>query len=90
MYDAQSRAFRENPRPTPDEELRLHAEAVHRSGSHRGVMLPEDWEALHWDSERSTPKTIDEARTALNARIFDPLAPDGREVLGAYDELGDR
>lgn len=38
-----------------------------------------------WDDERTGPKTIDEARAQLAARVADPTAPDNDAT--AYDEL---
>jgi hypothetical protein len=88
--DAQSRAFRENPVPVTDEQLALLAEQVHPAAtSLSGILLREDHEALHWDMGRATPKTVDEAKAALAARIADPTAPDDSTVAGAYDDLED-
>lgn len=87
--DAQSRAFRENPIPVLDHEIPELAERIHDGGAHPGALLsPDDWEAVSWDSGREGPKTLDEARAALAARIADPTAPDGAEALGAYNDLG--
>jgi hypothetical protein len=89
--DAQSRAFRE-ARPedrVADDDLAGHAETVHGPGDHATIRLPEQWEDEQWDAERVGPKSVDEARAQLLARINDPTAPDGAEVAGAYDELAD-
>lgn len=55
----------------------------------RPVRLPEDHEADEWDRDKDGPKTPDEARAALAARIANPRAPDDMSVAGAYDDLGD-
>lgn len=86
--DRQSLAFRDNPHPTADEDLDMLAERVHRPLTSIGrLLLPDDWEAVHWDSGRIEPKTLEEAQHALAERIADPHAPDGPEVVGAYDGL---
>lgn len=97
--DRQSRAFRD-ARPEDrvlDDDLLAFAEAVHHppaDGLPLGdliaeIKLPQAWEAENWDAGREGPKSVAEAREALAARIADPLAPDGDEVAGAYDDLED-
>lgn len=87
MMDRQSEAFRHS---TPED----WSTAADRSGCVRftpddGIPIrsPEEWEAVEWDRGREAPKTVEEARAALEARIADPHAPDGDEVAGAYDDL---
>jgi hypothetical protein len=90
--DAQSRAYREMyPHERyGDIELAAHAEAEHAPAtSLDGIRLPDDYEAELWDAGREGPKTVDEARDALAARIADPNAPDSDEVAGAYDSEAD-
>jgi hypothetical protein len=53
------------------------------------IRTPEEWNDEGWDDDRDGPKSIDEARAALAARIGDPHAPDTAAVAGAYDELED-
>lgn len=53
------------------------------------IRTPEEWDATRWDEDRDGPKSIDEAREALAARIADPTAPDTEAVAGAYDGLED-
>lgn len=50
------------------------------------IRLPEDYESDNWDGDREGPKTLDEARAALAARIDARSAPDARDVAGAYDD----
>ncbi|MGH3989312.1 MAG: hypothetical protein ACRDTZ_18680 [Pseudonocardiaceae bacterium] len=51
------------------------------------VRLPGDYEAEDgWDTERENPKTLEQARAALAARIADPTAPDTDAHSGAYDD----
>jgi hypothetical protein len=83
--DPQREAFHDNPYPTTDYELDLLAETTHPAGT-GPALLPGDWDAIRWDSERVGPKTPAEARAALEARIADPLAPDTAEHVGVYDE----
>jgi hypothetical protein len=86
--DAQSLAFRENPVPVTDEQIGFLAEAIHLPATSLGpILLPDDWEALRWDAERTGPKTLEEARAALAERIVDPAAPDDGTHAGAYDDL---
>ena len=90
MTDAQSRAFRD---ATPDEwQESTLADNEHGTlddldpdGARRSV---EEYEAAGWDAERTGPKTVDEARESLAARIADPSAPDTEDEAGAYGEQG--
>lgn len=63
---------------------------VYEPGDTTGIRAPEDWDASGWDNERQPPKTLDEAREALDSRIANPHAPDGPTHAGAYDGDGDR
>lgn len=86
--DAHGRLYREMfPHERySDMELPAHAEQAHpAAASLDGIRLPDDYEADMWDVGRGEPKTVDEARAALAARIADPNAPDGDEAAGAYD-----
>jgi len=90
--DAQSAAFREaGPADrVRDHDIHHHAEAQHAPLGDLGeIQLPEDYEAGRWDAGRVGPKSLDDARAQLAARIDDPSAPDGAEVAGAYDDLED-
>lgn len=51
------------------------------------IRTPEEWDADGWDSDRQPPKTIAEAKAALDARIATDDAPDAPEHAGAYDRL---
>lgn len=51
------------------------------------VLTPEEWDDLAWDHGREEPKSLDDAREALAARVADPAAPD--DDASAYDELED-
>lgn len=88
--DRQSAAFRE---ATPadrvlDDQLLDHAEAVHHPLDDPAVLRSvDDYEADEWDAERIGPKSAEDARRELAARIADPSAPDGDDVAGAYDGL---
>lgn len=88
--DNHGRAFREMEALDRygDIELGAHAEAEHPAAtSLDGIKLPDDYEAELWDAGRGEPKTLDEAREALAARIADPAAPDDESVRGAYDNV---
>lgn len=92
IYDKQSKAFRELPlnEQIMDIELGAHAEIEHPPITDlEDLKLPEDYEDDNWDEGRETPKTVEEARGMLLERILNPNAPDGDEVIGAYDELED-
>lgn len=52
------------------------------------IRLPDDYEQDHWDTDRTSPKSVEEAREALVARIADPHAPDSEAEASAYDEDG--
>jgi hypothetical protein len=86
--DSQSEAFRE---AAPDELVTdEQIEAMLRSGELiDGTGAPrvsiDDYEFLRWDAARVGPKTLDEARAALAARVDDPSAPDNDPH--AYDEV---
>jgi hypothetical protein len=56
----------------------------------RPIASPQEWNGRGWDAGRQPPKTLEEAKAALAARIADPNAPDDESVAGAYDHLGDR
>lgn len=47
---------------------------------------PDAYEADGWDIDRDGPKTIEQARETLAARIADPTAPDTENEAHAYDE----
>lgn len=88
--DAQSRAFRDaGPSDrVPDEELHTWAERVHEPiQSATDVRQRVHW--FGWDAARTRPKTVQEAREVLQGRISVRRAPDGPEVIGAYDALPD-
>lgn len=86
--DRQSQAFRE----CPDRYTRTvdYSDAVWHEPitDLSGIRLPDQYEAAVWDRTRGTPKTVEEARQALLARIDDPAAPDGDDERSAYDDLG--
>ena len=46
----------------------------------------ESYEFERWDAVRDGPKTLEQARVALHARIDDPTAPDDESVRWAYAE----
>jgi len=60
---------------------------IYPDGDERPIRTPEEFEADNWDSARQAPKTLDEAKAALAARIADPDAPDDESVAHAYDHL---
>jgi hypothetical protein len=62
--------------------------AVYRDDDPEPIRTPEDHEQAEWDANRKNPKTVEEARRALAARIADPAAPDDESVASAYDEEG--
>lgn len=51
------------------------------------IRTPEEWDGELWDSERQPPKTIEEAKAALAARVADPDAPDQPDHVGVYNDL---
>ncbi|MEU0794709.1 hypothetical protein ABZ342_32000 [Amycolatopsis sp. NPDC005961] len=59
---------------------------VHAPGDPTPIKTPEEWAAEGWDEGRQQPKTLDEAREALAARIAAHDAPDTEADSGAYDE----
>ena len=88
MTDPQSRIFRDATRDEWDE-----VELVDNEHATLDDLEPDDatrktvdeYEAEGWDAERSGPKTLDEAREILAARIADPSAPETDAEAGAYD-----
>lgn len=90
--DPQSRAFREATEADSwDGDLTtLPGAVVHEPLTNVGhIVLPDEYEAAGWDSDRDGPKTLAEARHALAARIADPAAPDTEDEAHAYDEDAD-
>ncbi|MEV6877024.1 hypothetical protein [Amycolatopsis sp. NPDC051128] len=86
--DAQRRAFTEaGPADWAAETALLAGALVYEPGDPTPIKTPEEWDAEDWDAGRQNPKTLDEARAALAARIADPHAPDTEAESGAYDEL---
>lgn len=60
---------------------------VHQPEDSAPIKTPEQWDSEGWDADRRGPKDLDEARSALDARIADPHAPDSEAESGAYDGL---
>jgi hypothetical protein len=60
---------------------------VHEPGDTTPIKTPQEWDAEGWDADRQQPKTLDEARAALAARIAARNAPDTDADAGAYDAL---
>jgi hypothetical protein len=90
--DAQRRAYADAGAADWAAEADLLADAVvHRPDDPNAepIRTPEEWDVTGWDEDRDGPKSIDEARAALAARITDPHAPDTEAVASAYDELED-
>jgi hypothetical protein len=69
------------------EPIETHAAVVYEPGDPTPIKTPEEWDAEGWDADRQSPKTLDEAREALAARIAAHDAPDTEADSGAYDEL---
>jgi hypothetical protein len=89
--DPQSRAFRDaTDADRWDGDLSALDARVHQPIADVGeIGLPDDYEqGLGWDRDREPPKTLEEAREALAARIADPAAPDTEDEADAYDYLG--
>lgn len=88
--DLQAEAFR-NADPadftTDDEIADMLARGELADTTSAPTRTPDEWEEQRWDAERSAPKTLDEARAALQARVEDPAAPDTDATL--YDGLPD-
>lgn len=88
--DAQAEAFREaspDELTTDDEIAAMLASGELVDTTRHPIVTPDEWENRHWDAERSAPKTLDEARSALLARVEDPSAPDTDATV--YDGLPD-
>ncbi|MCR6481671.1 hypothetical protein M8542_02465 [Amycolatopsis sp. OK19-0408] len=58
---------------------------VHQPDDSTPIKTPEEWAAARWDKDRQNPKTLDEARAALAARIAAHDEPEAD--TGAYDAL---
>lgn len=87
MTDPQREAFTGADESDWARESDLLASAVvHEPGDLTGVREPDEWHVDGWDADRQPPKTLDEARAALAARIADPEAPDTDDQAHAYDE----
>lgn len=84
--DRQTEAFR-NATEADWAGVDLAECVVYTDGDPQPIATREEWEAAGWDRDREPPKTLDEARAALAARIADPAAPDDESVAGAYDDL---
>lgn len=82
--DRQSQAFRG---ATEEDVIDLdNAKILPPIQSLSEISLPEDFEHTEWDQNKETPKTLEEARTALLDRIVDPHAPDDESQANAYDD----
>jgi hypothetical protein len=68
------------------EPSETHVAVVYEPGDPTPIKTPEEWDAEGWDADRQSPKTLDEAREALAARIAAHDAPDIDAESGAYDE----
>lgn len=89
MSDLQSSAFRDAPPSAWDETpLVEHPDLTLADLEPEHEHSREAYEAARWDAGRTGPKTLDEARENLAARIDDPAAPDTEDEAGAYDEQG--
>jgi len=87
MTDPQSSVFRDAPPSAWDETPLLgHPNLTLTDLDPLAQYSREDYETAGWDAERAGPKTIDQARQNLAARIADPHAPDTADEVGAYDE----
>lgn len=69
----------------PIETAFLDDAVVHEPGDTTPIRTPEEWDAAGWDADRQSPKTLDEARAALAARIAAHDSPDTEADAGAYD-----
>ncbi|UOZ07556.1 hypothetical protein [Amycolatopsis sp. WQ 127309] len=69
------------------EPARTDDAVVYEPGDTTPIKTPEEWAAEGWDSGRQNPKTLDEARAALAARIAAHDSPDTEADSGAYDAL---
>lgn len=86
MTDPQSQVFREATQDDWTEvELLDHPDGTLDDLEPAPVKTVDQYESEGWDAERVEPKTIDEARDNLAARIADPHAPDTENETGAYD-----
>jgi len=87
MTDPQSSVFRDAP-PSAWDETRLvdHPNLTLADLDPLVQYSREEYEAAEWDADRAGPKTIEQARENLAARISDPAAPDTDDEAGAYDD----
>ncbi len=69
------------------ETARTDDAVVYEPGDTTPIKTPEEWAAEGWDSGRQNPKTLDEARAALAARIAAHDSSDTEADAGAYDAL---
>jgi len=69
------------------EPTKIDDAVVYEPGDTTPIKTPEEWDAAGWDADRQSPKTLDEARAALTARIAAHDAPDTEADSGAYDAL---
>lgn len=90
MTDPQSSAYRQAGQNDWDE-----TSVVDHPHGTLGDQVPANWievrdqhERDGWDAERAGPKTVEQARENLEARIGDPACPDSEAEAGAYDEQG--
>lgn len=87
-YDPQSAAFRDAaPAELVDDGAMaaMLEQGLLVDTTHAPIKPVEQWEAEQWDAERIGPKSPEEARAALAARVADPAAPDTDATL--YDHL---
>ncbi len=90
MTDPQSRIFHESTPDEWDETTLLDKpdgtlDDLEPDDATRKTV--DDHEADGWDAERAGPKSLEQARENLAARIADPSAPDTDGEYTAYDEL---
>lgn len=86
MTDPQSGVFHESTQDDWTEaDLVDHPDGTLDDLEPEPVKTVDEYEAEEWDSELAGPKTLDEARENLAARINDPHAPDTKDEASAYD-----
>ena len=87
MTDPQSRIFRDaQPDELSDYGLLDHPQGTLEDFDPQPGKTREDYEAEGWDSERAGPKSLEQARENLAARIADPACPDTDAEAGAYND----
>lgn len=93
MSDPQSSAYRDaGPQDWDETSLVDHPhgslDSLEANRPASWAQVRDQYERAEWDAERAGPKSVEQARENLAARIDDPACPDSDAEAGAYDEQG--